>query len=441
METNGINEAVWLNKQVLLRESSSTIQYQETHIEKKRKLLLTDGEESGAPRIEATYDQNQSQRQLATYGVQNLINTTLENTSFMHNESIMTETEMYSRLNCSQQDIMGNLFGSSSLSEEESGESSKSVNKVKKKKKKRHRDREKGFDSKKDLIDLDSSSLSSDENKPKDPRIGSRYQCDMSVLKNGEGDRVEFIGEKMWDPSKVNLAAVVKFLQDIQLPRPLINQFDFVPFSEYNPVTSIISQDKLLAQLMRFNYNFEKTRKYLIDQKLSLTDRGFAVRQQWRSLDIKIFEKTLLKSMIEQEGDFDLGAVKRALHFKPMNQICEFYFAWKHSKRFQVWKDEAHCPVREKRRDRGNLRPTKPIDYNDQTSVVLRNLDRQAYKIPKKPWEDSKVIQASNEGDSLVYSIIINVQINDHEFERKNCLEKCITKKNLRADKHFLEYT
>jgi hypothetical protein len=192
---------------------------------------------------------------------------------------------------------------------------------------------------------------------------------------------------------------------------------------------------------MKSNYNFEKTKKHLADKKLAFTDRGFAVRQQWRTLDIKIFEKTLLKTMIEQEGDFDLGAVKSALHFKPMNQICEFYFAWKHSKRFQVWKDESHCPGREKRRDRGNLRATKQVDYNDQTLIVLRNIDRQAHKIPKKPWEDSKVIQASNEGDSLVYEISINIQIHDLESERKNCLEKCITKKNGRADKFFLEYT
>jgi len=455
METNGINEAVWLNKQIISKESSSSIQYQEglqAHIGKKRKLLLTDqdAEESSLLRIEATYDQrceslqHNSPTTIRSSETHQHKEITMYESSSTHtvssyNESITTETYS-SRLHCSQ-DIMGNLFGS----EESDDETSKPVEKPKKKKKGSRRRHEKERREKRDLIEASSSSSSSssseNNSKRKDPRIGNRYQCDMSILDRREVDRVEFIGENIWDPSKVSEERVNKFLSQ-SISRPSVNQFDFDPFIEYIPATSIIAQDKLLAQLFKFGYNFDRTSKYLVDNKLEYTDRGFSVRlSQWKSNDIKVFEKSL-KKMFELEGKFDLEDTKIAMPWKSMKQICEFYYAWKHTKRFQSWKDESNCPV-EKKRDRGNkLRQLTNVNYNDQTSLVLRNLDnRNSHRINRKPWEDSKAIQTSNEGDYMAFTISVNAAIIDLESERKNFLSKYITKKNGRTDKFFLEYS
>jgi len=440
MENNGIN-AAWPNNHVLGKESATTIQYEETHITKKRKLLdVMNGEESVNNMRNGSGVDEMIMQQLSVYGDQQFV--TLGDSLLFDAPVVRDAFTKPKSLNCSNQDIMGNSFNNSaSCSSVDSVEEIKqpvaTVEKTKKKKKKSKKHRDKDKDQKKDLVELDSSSEEVREKK-KLPRIGTQYQCDMAVLENGEGDRDEFLGEMVWDPSKVNLEAVNKFLQEVQLPKPLKNQFEFDPFTVYIPATTIIALDKLLARLMKLNYNFEKTKKYLMDQKLFFTDRGFAVRQQWKSSDIKIFEKGL-RYIFEQDGDFDLVEVKRALPSKPMIHICEFYFAWKHSKRFQTWRDESHCPVREKRRDRGNLRATKQVDYNDQTSVVLRHLQRNA-KIPRIPRADSEVIKASNEGENLVYTILIDTQIYDMEYDQKTCFEN-ITKKNKKTDKYFLDYS
>jgi len=411
-ETNGIHSR-W--RHPFAREK------EEAHIEKKRKLMIRDGDMTES----STYDPQTSMFAAPLF--------TLEH-SLLFDEPILRQAYSQSRLACSQ-DIMGNLFCSASGDSGE--ESSKQhVEQVKKKKKKSKKVRERERELKKELVDLETSV---EDEKKKEPRIGTQYQCDMSVLENNDGNRDEFIGELVWDPSKVSLESVDKFLQEVQLPKPLKNQFEFDPFSEYIPSTSIIALDKILELLMKFNCNFEKTKRYLMDRKLLFTDRGFAVRRPWKSGEIKIFEKAL-KFLFEQEGDFDLVNVNNALPLRPMNQICEFYFAWKHSKRFQAWRDESHCPEREKRRDRGNLRPTVQVNYNDHTSVVLRNLDRNVYKVPRIPRADTEVIQTSNEGDDIVYSVVINAQTYDADAERNSCLD-CITKKNVRTDKFFLDYS
>jgi hypothetical protein len=330
--------------------------------------------------------------------------------------------------------------------EEESSGEERPTEKIKKKKKEKKR-REKDDcerDRKRDPIDLEAStddSTSTSKVEKKEPRIGMTYQCDMSVLDNGEGDRVEFIGEQIWDPSKVPSESVENFVQDVKLTKPLINQFEFEPFFEYIPANSIIALDKLLMLLKKFNYNTEKTKKYLIEQRIDFSDRGFAVRQQWKLGDIKTFEKAL-KYMFEEEGEFDLGDVKHAMPSKPMNQICEFYYAWKHTKRFQSWKEESNrTEFTNRKRSKAGLREVRRVDYNDQTSLILSNLNNRPHKTMKKPLEDSKVLQQiSNEGDYMVYEIVVNVQIYDQEFERKNCA-KYVTRRNVKTDKYFLEYS
>jgi hypothetical protein len=469
MEINGVMNQVW-NRQVLGQEYSSTeLQYQETHIGKKRKLQLTDGEESSSSLslIEATFDQNianghhlianglgyngynnnishshltnghfndQAKRLLANYSVASMFES-----NFISNENFSSRGNHHSQ----DRDIMGNPLHLSD-EREESSDDLKHLEKAKKKKERRHRNRD-DPNRKKELIALESSSddstSTSKEVEKKEPRIGTTYQCDMSVLNNGEGDRDEFLGEQMWDPSKVNIDSVDNFLQEVKLFKPLINQFEFEPFFEYIPAYSIIALDKLLNLLKKFNYNIGKTKRYLIEQKLDFSDRGFAVRQPWKIGEIKTFEKSL-KFMFEEEGEFDLGDVKHSMPSKPMTQICEFYYAWKHSKRFQCWKEETNrTEFTNRKRSKAGLREVRRVDYNDQTSLILSNLNNRPHKSQKKPLEDSKVLQQiSNEGDYMVYEIFVNVQINDAEFERKNCL-KYITKRNVKTDKYFLEYS
>jgi hypothetical protein len=459
MELNGVLKPVWMSQQVFLQGPSSTEhQFQDpTHIGKKRKLTLTDGDESPVAFsfIESNYGQmnmmNNSNGLFITNGHHNshshLTNDHFKRQISMYESSLVTTPYQQnyppiSRNTHYPQDVMGNPLSDG----EDSSEELQPIEKVKKKRKEKNRDKDCERDRKRDLINLDessdaSTSTSKVEHEKKEPRIGMTYQCDMSVLDNGEGDRLEFIGEQIWDPSKVSLESVENLLQDVKLTKPLINQFEFEPFFEYIPSTSIIALDKLLMLLKKWNYNIEKTMKYLMEKKLDFSDRGFSVRQQWKIGDIKTFEKAL-KFMFEEEGEFDLGDVKRAMPSKPMTQICEFYYAWKHSKRFQTWKEETNrTEFTNRKRSKAGLREVRRVDYNDQTSLILSNLNNRPHKPQKKPLEDSKVLQTiSNEGDYMVYDIVVNVQINDPEFERKNC-SKYVTRRNVKTDKYFLEYS
>jgi hypothetical protein len=438
-----------MNKQFFSPQPLNTdgLCYTDLHIEKKRKLTLTDGDESSVSYSSYTggYGQYNGNGQLIpSNGHGLLIDSHNHSHDHFRRQIALFDPSVLSDNHSSRshsQDIMGNPI----YREESSDEDVTPIEIKKKKKEKKHRNNDCERDRKRDLIDLEelsdaSTSTSKVEHEKKEPRIGMTYQCDMSVLDRGDGDRLEFIGEQIWDPSKIPSETVENFVQEVKLTKPLINQFEFEPFFEYIPANSIIALDKLLMLLKKFNYNIEKTKKYLLDQKIDYSDRGFAVRQQWKIGDIKIFEKAL-KYMFEEEGEFDLGDVKHAMPSKPMNQICEFYYAWKHTKRFQSWKEEANrTEFTNRKRSKAGLRVVRRVDYNDQTSLILSNLNNRPHK-PKKPLEDSKVLQQiSNEGDYMGYEIVVNVQINDPEFERKNC-SKYVTRRNVKTDKYFLEYS